>query len=67
MAIFDAKVDRCAEEARFDMPEEGMRYVRASKGMVGVFVNGALSWSKASGQGHARWGRSRQLPGAASA
>ena len=44
-----------------------MRYVRASKGMVGVFVN-APSWSKASGYGHAPVGQiATQLPGAASA
>jgi N-acyl-D-aspartate/D-glutamate deacylase len=69
VAIFDAaEIDRCAEEACFDMPEEGMRYVRASKGMVGVFVNGALSWSKASGYADAPVGQiATQLPGAASA
>jgi hypothetical protein len=50
------------------MPEEGMRYVRASKGMVGVFVNGALSWSKASGYADAPVGQiATQLPGAVSA
>ncbi len=69
VAIFDAaEIDRCAEEASFDMPEEGMRYVRASKGMVGVFVNGALSWSKASGYADAPVGQiATQLPGGASA
>ena len=69
VAIFDAaEIDRCGEEAAFDMPEEGMRYVRASKGMVGVFVNGELSWSKADGYAHAPVGEiATQIPGAARA
>jgi N-acyl-D-aspartate/D-glutamate deacylase len=57
VTIFDAEViDRDEEVAAHDMPEGGMRYVRASKGVEAVIVGGELAWSREGGYTDARRG-----------
>lgn len=57
LAIFDPDtIARGEEVAVHDMPEAGMRYVRASQGMDTVIVGGAVAWSRATGYTDARTG-----------
>jgi hypothetical protein len=45
--VFDpATIDRGEERAIFDMPGDGMRYVRDSVGVDTVVVNGQVAWAK---------------------
>jgi N-acyl-D-aspartate/D-glutamate deacylase len=45
VVVFDADtIDRGAERAVFDMPGDGMRYVRDSVGIDTVIVNGEVAW-----------------------
>lgn len=45
VVVFDAdRIDRGAERAVFDMPGNGMRYVRDSVGIDTVLVNGEIAW-----------------------
>jgi N-acyl-D-aspartate/D-glutamate deacylase len=47
IVVFDPDaIDRGEEHAVFDMPGDGMRYVRGSIGVDTVVVNGAVTWSK---------------------
>lgn len=58
VTIFDANaIDRGEEEAAFDMPEQGMRYVRHARGIEAVIVNGELAWSAAEGYSSAHSGQ----------
>jgi len=46
VVIFDADViDRGEERPAFDMPGDGMRYVRDAKGIDAVLVNGELAYA----------------------
>lgn len=57
VTIFDPDlIARGEEVAVRDMPEEGMRYVRESKGIEAVLVGGALAWSRETGYTDARTG-----------
>jgi N-acyl-D-aspartate/D-glutamate deacylase len=57
VTIFDADtIDRGEEIPVRDMPEQGMRYVRESRGVEAVIVGGALAWSAAGGYTDARTG-----------
>ena len=57
VTIFDAAViGRGDEVVAHDMPEAGMRYVRASKGVDSVLVNGELAWSASAGYAQVRSG-----------
>ncbi|TVS14803.1 MAG: amidohydrolase [Gammaproteobacteria bacterium] len=50
ITVFDPDViDRGDEVVAHDMPEAGMRYVRGSRGIYTVVVNGAVAWSAAAG------------------
>ncbi|MBL8773648.1 MAG: amidohydrolase family protein [Phenylobacterium sp.] len=45
VVVFDADtIDRCEEEPAFDMPGDGMRYVRAARGIDTVLVNGEVAY-----------------------
>jgi N-acyl-D-aspartate/D-glutamate deacylase len=45
VVVFDpATIDRGDERPVFDMPGEGMRYVRSSIGVETVLVNGEIAW-----------------------
>ncbi len=58
VTIFDpAIIDRGDEEAAFDMPEQGMRYVRHARGIEAVIVNGELAWSAEAGYSSAHSGQ----------
>lgn len=47
IVVFDADtIDRGAEEPAFDMPGDGMRYVRAARGVDTVLVNGQVAYAK---------------------
>jgi N-acyl-D-aspartate/D-glutamate deacylase len=47
IVVFDpATIDRGEERAIFDMPGDGMRYVRDSVGVDTVVVNGQVAWAK---------------------
>jgi N-acyl-D-amino-acid deacylase len=46
IVVFDADtIDRGAELPAFDMPGDGMRYVRAARGVETVLVNGQIAYS----------------------
>ena len=46
VVVFDeATIDRDVERPAFDMPGEGMRYVRDSIGVDTVLVNGQIAWT----------------------
>jgi N-acyl-D-amino-acid deacylase len=46
IVVFDADaIDRGEEHAVFDMPGDGMRYVRGSIGVDTVVVNGEIAWA----------------------
>jgi N-acyl-D-aspartate/D-glutamate deacylase len=46
IVVFDADtIDRADELPAFDMPGDGMRYVRAAKGVDTVLVNGAVAYA----------------------
>ncbi|RAK62525.1 N-acyl-D-amino-acid deacylase family protein [Phenylobacterium kunshanense] len=46
IVVFDAdNIDRGAELPSFDMPGDGMRYVRAARGVDTVLVNGEVAYS----------------------
>jgi len=46
VVVFDAEtIDRCEELPAFDMPGDGMRYVRAAKGVDTVLVNGQVAYA----------------------
>jgi N-acyl-D-aspartate/D-glutamate deacylase len=45
ITVFDPdRIDRTEERAVFDMPGEGMRYVRGASGIDTVLVNGAVAY-----------------------
>jgi len=45
IVIFDPDtIDRGEERPAFDMPGDGMRYVRDAKGVDTVLVNGEIAW-----------------------
>jgi N-acyl-D-aspartate/D-glutamate deacylase len=45
IVIFDPdRIDRGEERAVFDMPGDGMRYVRGAAGVDAVLVNGQVAW-----------------------
>jgi N-acyl-D-amino-acid deacylase len=47
IVVFDPDaIDRGEERAVFDMPGDGMRYVRGSIGVDTVLVNGEIAWTK---------------------
>jgi N-acyl-D-amino-acid deacylase len=47
IVVFDPDaIDRGEEHAVFDMPGDGMRYVRGSIGVDWVVVNGEIAWAK---------------------
>jgi N-acyl-D-aspartate/D-glutamate deacylase len=47
VVIFDPKtIDRGEERPAFDMPGEGMRYVRDAVGVDTVLVNGEIAWRR---------------------
>jgi N-acyl-D-aspartate/D-glutamate deacylase len=47
IVVFDADtIDRGDELPAFDMPGDGMRYVRSAKGVDTVLVNGAVAYAK---------------------
>ncbi len=47
VVVFDPdRIDRGEERPEFDMPGDGMRYVRDSIGVDTVVVNGEVAWSK---------------------
>ncbi len=47
IVVFDPDaIDRGEEHAVFDMPGDGMRYVRGSIGVDTVVVNGEIAWAK---------------------
>ena len=57
VTLFDAQaIDRGPEVAAHDMPEGGMRYVRASKGVETVLVAGEVAWCREHGYRDARRG-----------
>jgi len=57
VTVFDPEtIDRDEEVAAHDMPEGGMRYVRASKGVETVIVGGEIAWSRETGYTDARRG-----------
>lgn len=57
VTIFDPEtIDRGEEIPVHDMPEQGMRYVRESRGVEAVIVGGALAWSRDGGYTDARTG-----------
>ncbi|AHE53345.1 amidohydrolase [Sphingomonas sanxanigenens DSM 19645 = NX02] len=57
IVLFDAeKIDRGPEIAVDDLPAPGFRYIRRAKGVMRVFVNGALAYSRATGYAPARSG-----------
>lgn len=41
----DAAIDRGAEEPVFDMPGDGMRYIRKARGIETVLVNGVVAYA----------------------
>ena len=46
IVIFDFEtIDRGDEIPVYDLPENGMRYIRASKGIEHTIVNGEVVWS----------------------
>jgi N-acyl-D-amino-acid deacylase len=46
IVVFDADtIDRAEELPAFDMPGDGMRYVRAAKGVETVLVNGVVAYA----------------------
>ncbi|ODT89618.1 amidohydrolase family protein [Phenylobacterium sp. SCN 70-31] len=46
IVVFDAKsIDRADELPAFDMPGDGMRYVRAARGVDTVLVNGEVAYA----------------------
>ena len=48
VVVFDAAtIGRGEERTRFDMPGDGMRYVRDAIGIDVVLVNGQIAWTKA--------------------
>jgi N-acyl-D-aspartate/D-glutamate deacylase len=50
IVVFDAAtIDRGEEDYVGDVPGEGSRYVRGSRGVEAVFVGGALAWSAGEG------------------
>jgi N-acyl-D-aspartate/D-glutamate deacylase len=62
IAIFDANAIARGEETFVnDVPGDGHRYVRDSRGVDTVIVSGAIAWSAADGYQHAR---GEVLPGA---
>jgi N-acyl-D-aspartate/D-glutamate deacylase len=57
VTIFDPETIARGEEIPVhDMPENGMRYVRESRGVEAVVVGGALAWSREGGYTDARTG-----------
>ena len=45
IVVFDpATIDRAEERPVFDMPGEGMRYVRDARGVDAVLVNGEVAY-----------------------
>lgn len=57
VVVFDPEtIARGAELPVHDMPESGMRYVRAASGVDAVVVNGELTWSAKEGYTDARPG-----------
>jgi N-acyl-D-amino-acid deacylase len=45
VVVFDAdRIGRGPERPAFDMPGEGMRYVRDATGVEAVMVNGEMAW-----------------------
>jgi N-acyl-D-aspartate/D-glutamate deacylase len=46
VVVFDAEhIDRAEERAAFDMPGDGMRYVRDARGVDAVLVNGRVAYA----------------------
>ena len=46
LVVFDPEtIGRGEERALFDMPGDGMRYVRGSIGVDTVVVNGEIAWT----------------------
>ncbi len=57
VVVFDAAtIGRGVERPSFDMPGEGMRYIRDAIGIEAVLVNGQIAWTK-SGYTDARAGQ----------
>ncbi|HLY80272.1 MAG TPA: amidohydrolase family protein [Caulobacteraceae bacterium] len=47
IVVFDAdRIGRGAERPQFDMPGDGMRYVRDAIGVEAVLVNGEVAWTQ---------------------